>query len=272
MHMSTVERLLDLLEGSSELRPLLRTLDQQQVIGRFLNIDLTSKFQSIYEVSSNSQQPRYTTIGYEGWVRSFDAQNSEGLSPYNLFARAAREHELIALDRLCRTLHAINFFSMSIPGFLFLNVHERLLKNIKYDHGRTFAAILIAMGLNPGQIVIEIPEAAAGHRTFLEFILENYHRNGFKVAINLPSAGLIHNLATLLEPDFYKIDARIACSDGSISPLVDYTKHQSIPLIFKQIDSEERLETLLLAGAQYVQGKLFLTQTAQVDKETIAYT
>ncbi|MFX8762612.1 hypothetical protein ABTM82_19775, partial [Acinetobacter baumannii] len=60
--------------------------------------------------------------------------------------------------------------------------------------------------------------------------------------------------------------------DGSISPLIDYTKHQSIPLIFKQIDSEERLETLLLAGAQYVQGKLFLTQTAQVDKETIAYT
>lgn len=271
MQTMTVEWLLDLLEGSSELRPLIRAVNQQQAIGRFLNIDLTTKFQPIYKVSTDPHLPN-TTIGYEGWVRSFDGLNSEGLSPYHLFARAAREHELIALDRLCRTLHAINFFAQSASGFLFLNVHERLLKNIKYDHGRTFAAILIAMGLNPGQIVIEIPEAAAGHRAFLAYILENYRRNGFKVAINLPAAGLIHSLATQLDPDFYKIDARIACSDGSITPLIDYTKHQSIPLIFKQIDNQERLETLLLAGAQYVQGKLFHIQTEDSVTESHAYT
>ena len=67
-------------------------------------------------------------------------------------------------------------------GLLFLRVHERLLKSVKYDHGKHFSSVLQRFGLPAERIVIELPAVAVAHKTFLGYLTRSYQHHGFKVA------------------------------------------------------------------------------------------
>ncbi len=65
-------------------------------------------------------------------------------------------------------------------------MHERLLKSVKYDHGKHFSDVLVSFGLSPARIVIELPSPRSRTRTFLGYLTKSYQHYGFKVAGNLP--------------------------------------------------------------------------------------
>ena len=69
------------------------------------------------------------------------------MNPFDPFERIEDDPQLVALDRMSRALHAINFFGAQRHGLLFLRVHERLLKSVKYDHGQHFSTVLVSFGL-----------------------------------------------------------------------------------------------------------------------------
>ncbi|MGF6730318.1 hypothetical protein OKW50_002399 [Paraburkholderia youngii] len=168
-------------------------------LAHFDGIELTSAYEPIFDISVHGLA-QSLSCGAEGVDRFGDELGFQavthrlGAPPFDVFDpfdNIADDQQLVALDRMSRALHAINFFGPQRHGLLFLRVHERLLKSVKYDHGRHFSSVLTSFNLSPTRIVIELPAAAVAHKTFLGYLTRSYQHYGFKVAGNLSNAGQI---------------------------------------------------------------------------------
>ncbi|ENO86076.1 EAL domain-containing protein [Thauera linaloolentis] len=179
----------------------LRRLPEGGVVGDWFGCELSSVFQPIVPPASGG------IFGYEAYLRILGS-GERSLSPWTLFSANADEGRLVALDRLARTVHALNFLS-SVEGdsLLFLNVHGRLLAAVGGDHGAAFRKVVDALGLPPERIVIETPLEASSQPELLGFVLRNYRNNGFQVAINVDSPMQWQALSSLVPAQFVKIDS-----------------------------------------------------------------
>ncbi|PXW23726.1 EAL domain-containing protein [Paraburkholderia caballeronis] len=239
-----------------------------QAVARRGGIELCSAYEPIYDVTvhgleqSLSAEPASAErfgdeLGFQAVTLRADGPQAVPCDP---FGDTLDDPELVALDRMARALHAINFLGAKQHGLLFLRVHERLLKSVKYDHGRHFSNILVSFGLNPGRIVIELPAAAVAHRTFVGYLTKSYQRYGFKVAGNLPNAGQILSVSDMARLDFVKMDAGIALRDSMVKPLVSYAARLRIPLIFSRVADAAQFDLLQQYDVRFVQGPLFAAQ------------
>ena len=229
---------------------------------RFRDVRLDSDYEPIFDVSMSGMQTLWSApdsadrfgdeLGFQAKTLRADGE------PFDPFDTVEDDRELVALDRLARTLHAINFFGAQRHGLLFLRVHERLLKSVKYDHGQHFSSVLVSLGLNPSRVVIELPSAAVAHRTFLGYLTKSYQRFGFKVAGNLPNAGHIMSISDTVPLDFIKIDGGAVLRDAMTKPLVAYANRLGTPLIFDRVSNEIQFDQLQQFGARFVQGSLFV--------------
>ncbi|WP_025601505.1 EAL domain-containing protein [Burkholderia sp. WSM2230] len=234
-------------------------------LARFTDLELTSAYEPIFDISVHALAQSMSSdvesvdrfgdeLGFQAVTQRLDA------APFDLFEacdRIADDQQLVALDRMSRALHAINFFGAQRHGLLFLRVHERLLKSVKYDHGRHFSSVLMSFGLNPSRIVIELPAAAVAHKTFLGYLTKSYQHYGFKVAGNLSNAGQILSVSDTARLDFLKMDAAVALRDATVKPLVGYASRLRIPLIFNRVMDEPQFEALQQYDVRFVQGPLF---------------
>jgi EAL domain-containing protein (putative c-di-GMP-specific phosphodiesterase class I) len=234
-------------------------------IAHYGEVSLASCYEPIFDVGTHSF-PQTLTVSPGSAERFGDelgfqavTQLADGAS-YDPFAQLDDDRELVELDRLSRALHAFNFFGAQRPGLLFLRVHERLLKSVKYDHGLHFSSVLVKFGLNPSRIVIELPSAAVAHKTFLGYLTKSYQHYGFKVAGNLPNAGQIMSVSEMARLDFIKMDAGAALRDSVVKPLVGYASRLGIPLIFSQVGDEAQFEALQQFDVRFVQGPVFHAQ------------
>lgn len=162
---------------------------------------LTSVFQPIVDPLAGR------VAGVEALLR-IPGSGDRSLSPWNLFSTAADDSNLVALDRLCRTLHLLNAQAAGEDSLLFLNVHGRLLATVEADHGRAFRRVVEALGADPARIVIETPLAASLQPDLLAFVLRNYRQHGFQVAVNVESPAQWQAIAGVVRPQFVKIDGR----------------------------------------------------------------
>lgn len=163
---------------------------------------------------------------------------------------------LIDADRVLRAVHAVNFFLAGRSPLLFLPVHDRLLKSIRYDHGKHFAQLLISLGLSPARIVIEIPPASAAHKTFLGYLLRSYRSYGFKVAAYLEDAGKVLTLDSTAMPDFVIAHAHSALRDGVVRPLVRFGALTKVRVVFAGADGADERDRLTAMGATYIENSL----------------
>ena len=209
-------------------------------LAQFDGLELASAYEPIFDISVHALAQSLSSgaegvdrfgdeLGFQAVTQRLDGAPFDAFDPFD---RVADDQELVALDRMSRALHAINFFGAQRHGLLFLRVHERLLKSVKYDHGRHFSTVLVSFGLNPSRVVIELPAAAVAHKTFLGYLTKSYQRYGFKVAGNLSNAGQILSVSETARLDFIKMDAAIALRDAMVKPLVGYASRLRIPLIF----------------------------------------
>jgi EAL domain-containing protein (putative c-di-GMP-specific phosphodiesterase class I) len=228
-------------------------------------IELASAYEPIFDITVHALAQSLSS-GAEGVDRfgdelGFQAVTHQlGSAPFDVFDpfdRIGDDQELVALDRMSRALHAINFFGAQRHGLLFLRVHERLLKSVKYDHGRHFSTVLRSFGLNPSRVVIELPAAAVAHKTFLGYLTRSYQHFGFKVAGNLSNAGQILSVSETARLDFIKMDAAVALRDATVKPLVGYASRLRIPLIFNRVMDETQFVALQQYDVRFVQGPLF---------------
>lgn len=222
-----------------------------QAQGRFFNCTITSAFQPIRAFGSTR------IAAYEGLARSASAADA-GLSLWKLLDHAASDDESIELDRLCRMLHAINFFRQADAddADLYLNVHDRLLSAVSSNHGHAFKRILDALGLPIARIVLQLPAASAQQRWLLNYVADNYRRNGFRLALNAATPGEALAVLRQLAPAAIKLDARHLGDSKVLTDLFQAARDTGVRLIFKRVETAQAFERLHEAGGApvFVQG------------------
>lgn len=225
------------------------TLPDGTAVGRFLHTDLSSVFQPLIDSGSGA------CIGHEAFVRAHGGGERD-ITPWNLFALVANDETLVALDRLCRIVHVLNFLrAPDVLGKLFLNVQGRLLAAVREDHGHTFRRAIDRLEFDPARIVIETPEAANLDRKLLALVLSNFRLNGFRVAANTLGLADLESLLQMVRPDFVKIDARQVRTPEAMRRVVSMTSDSGTRPIFTRIESAEQLNFLRTLPEVLLQGR-----------------
>ncbi|MDE2366398.1 MAG: EAL domain-containing protein, partial [Betaproteobacteria bacterium] len=147
------------------------------IVGHFFNCWLSSVFQPVFGTSGN------TVAGHAAYIRSV-TDGTSILSPWKAFALTEGDALLVRFDRLCRAIHALNYFGNASHGKLFVTVQPRLLESVKDDHGRAFERILNIIGVETSRVVIEIPTEVNRDSRLLKHVISNYRSRGYQIAVN----------------------------------------------------------------------------------------
>jgi EAL domain-containing protein (putative c-di-GMP-specific phosphodiesterase class I) len=200
--------------------------------GSYFNCVLTSVFQPVRQLGTGK------VVGHEALVRSASEQDS-ALSIWKLLEGGASDIESIALDRLCRMLHAINFFRQQPDdkADLYLGVHERLLAAVSDSHGVVFRRVLAGLGLPLERIVLQMPAARDGQQYMLSYVADNYRRSGFRVALNARDAADALQLVEQISPDVLKIAAGNITDTESLESLAAQCASHGTVLMLTKIES-----------------------------------
>jgi EAL domain-containing protein (putative c-di-GMP-specific phosphodiesterase class I) len=153
-------------------------------------------------------------VGHEALLRA-ESDEGEALTAADVFRRPASAEKLIYLDRLCRTLHALNYLQLtrSGGGTLFLNVEPRHVRAVSSGHGLVFEAILKRCGLSPENIFFELRAGElngdpADDSAALVDALAAYRARGYRIAIDQAGPDLDRELLAKLRPELVKFDVR----------------------------------------------------------------
>lgn len=249
-------RLGDGSDGDSASRSIWRD-GQGRVQGRFFNATLTSAFQSIQALANDGVN---RISGFEGFARSYTVSD-QGLSLWRLLDQAASDDESVALDRLCRMLHAINFFRQQPDADaildpkpdLYLSVHARLLAAVESHHGVAFRRVLDALEVPHERIVLQLPPVRSNQDWPLAVVLQNYRRNGFRLALNaddVQQGCQLLDLPGQAQADVIKVDAREINDEVTALRLIRGAAARGVRLIFTRVDTVGVHQTLLRLGLQ----------------------
>ena len=238
--------------------------------GRFFNATLTSAFQAIHVLDSDR------IVGFEGMARSH-SNGDQGLSLWKLLDQASSDNESVALDRLCRMLHAINFYRQppALDLELYLSVHARLLAAVDGNHGAAFRRVLSALELPHERIVLQLPLVTPHQDWLLNVVAGNYRRNGFRLALNAANARQALGLLDQVCPDVIKFDAREIADEAATLRLLQESARRGVRLIFKRVETMATQATLLRLGEQagqaiLAQGFLWNLPAATLDASGIS--
>ncbi|MES2024073.1 MAG: EAL domain-containing protein [Pseudomonadota bacterium] len=253
-------------------------LDEQgRAHGRYFNSTLTSAFQPIRTPESGE------IVGVQGFMRSY-SKSDAGLSLWKLLDTGATDEQSIELDRLCRLLHAVNFYRQPemVDYDLYLSVHARLLAAVDSNHGMSFRRVLDVLGLPHKKIVLQLPLIQPDQAWLLNYVADNYRRNGFRLAVNAANARQGLELLEQVHPDVIKVDVREITDEEATLQLLRVAADQHVKLVFKRVEStaiydklrtlgSQAQQTILAQGYLWDQPKASFAQEASASElETIA--
>lgn len=209
--------------------------DEGRVQGQFFNCSLTSQFQPVCSLEGR-------LCAFDARSHSYSKENS-GLSVWRILNNAASDDESIELDRLCRILHVLNFFRQAehFDGALLIGVHERLLAAVSSNHGAVFRRILDGLELPIDRILLQLPHANPNHHWLTGFVIENYRRNGFKVATRAASAIEAAQQLMQFQPDLIRVDSRASGDVQALSEVIEHADALGTTLLFASVDREHEL-------------------------------
>jgi EAL domain-containing protein (putative c-di-GMP-specific phosphodiesterase class I) len=228
-----------------------RRVEDGWVAGHFFNCWLASVFQPILDANANE------VTGHAAYIRSA-TDGTSVLSPWKLFALTEGDTLLVRFDRLCRAIHAVNYFERAPQGNLFVTVQPRLLESVKDDHGRAFESILNIIGVETSRVVIEIPIEVNRDSRLLKHVISNYRSRGYQIAVNHGGASedWLAELASLypLHPDIVKLEAPVLLRHSGAGLLVETIHHFGASVLVHEIETPQQISVALEAGADLLQG------------------
>jgi EAL domain-containing protein (putative c-di-GMP-specific phosphodiesterase class I) len=234
-------------------------IDEGRVCARFGGRVFSSLFQPVVRRKSG------LVIGHEAHLKVM-AGEGQGLPAQAIFLDAGDDDELIRLDRLARTLHALNFLLQrdQAGGFLALNVHPQLVQAVPDHHGRAFETVLSRCGLTPDRIVLEIADDGFHRPLQLARAIAEYRERGYRVAIDnfgrhSSDLGRLEELA----PDIVKLDRSLSGHAGQLSlarrvmrALVPELRCLGLRVFSQCIESAEQRQLAIDLGVDGLQGHL----------------
>jgi len=256
MHTTALAQFLGTLPGApTPDRPLWRDA-AGRVQGQFFHCALTSLFETVWQLGADGS---LASAGHEAMMRTWTRDGDLGLNPWKLFSLASDDSTLVELDRLCRLVHTLNYFARTPYDDrrrLVLNVHGRLLAAVAADHGKAFQRAVMALGLRPDQFVIQVPSTANDDLGLLLFVVDNYRRNGFAVAVQASDPAEAGALLVHAKPAFLKLDARRDWHARHLVSLADSARELGVTLALRRCERPSDLELARAAGITYVQGSI----------------
>ncbi|MCX7184888.1 MAG: EAL domain-containing protein [Nitrosospira sp.] len=253
MSISTGQDKLARIQAATDY--LLRCSEDGWIAGYCSNCWLSSIFQPVF--GANGRE----VVGHAAYIRS-DTSGESALSP---LALAGADAQLVHFDRLCRTIHALNYFGDdSRQGSLFVSVQPRLLESVKDDHGLVFGRILDLIGVKTARVVIEIPIEVNRDWRLLKHVISNYRHHGYQVAVNHGGAnddwmedtgGLYFRGLYFMPPDIVRVNASALVRHNETRLLVDAVHRSRGALLVRDIETAQQMATAIRAGADYLQGR-----------------
>ena len=150
-----------------------------RVESRFGGHRLATEFHPVRRASQPS-----LIVGHDATIFAVPPETSQALAE-KVF-QAADVGGVVNLDRLCRTIHMLNYLPDSHEsGYLFLHVHPRHVLGLKKDHGAYFEEVIFRCGLSPRRVVITVPVKPVYDQQFTRLLdgLKNYQSRGYATAI-----------------------------------------------------------------------------------------
>lgn len=237
---------------------LLQRAEDGGVAGYFFNNQLSSVFQPVFDAIGRR------VVGHSAYIRSKPDRDAV-LSPWEVFALASEDTLLVSLDRLCRTLHAINYFRVaSGQGSLFVSIQPRLLESVKDDHGLAFENILNLIGIRTSRVVIEIPSEVNRDSRLLKHVIGNYRSRGYRVAANHSGAN-DESMTELggLYPDVVRLNASMLLQHDGTDTLLDTVHRLGAAILITGIETRQQVISAVRSGADLLQGR-FLGEPARM--------
>jgi len=223
---------------------------------------LTSHFQPLYSLSHQKQ------VGFEALLRG-EQDDGTLVPPVVLFAPKPSSDEG-ALDRASHAVHLANA-RKSLPGdaWLFLNILPATF--IAEGYADQLAMIVRAVGLEPGQVILEILESHGGSVDDMSRAAALYREHGFLIAVDDFGAGQ-SNLDRLLRirPDLVKLDGELirATSHGTEQPilpkLVSLLHQAGMLVVVEGVETTEELILAVESNVDFAQGYLLGRPAAEI--------
>lgn len=187
-----------------------------QVFVHYANLRLESRFTPFVETVSGR------VLGHAAILHTVGLANGRELDPAAVFALPTDAEEFVYLDRLVRTLHALNYLTHTNPGNLLLKVNPKHVASIPADHGLAFEEILRPCGLVPTQITLEIEAGGAEDGDHLRRAVANYKSRGYGISLGrFGIGGSDFDLIREIRPDIAKLDAALLASGRPLHRLID---------------------------------------------------
>jgi len=182
-----------------------------RVFLHYANLRLESQFLPIVETATGKLH------GHAASIEAFGLSNRVRLAPEAVFVLPSDDEEFVYLDRLVRTLHALNYLTKVPRGNLLLKVHTRHLLSVPAHHGLAFEEILRPCGLFPEQITLEIDDT-----DHLVRAIASYRSRGYGIAVShFGRSKLDFGLLGELEPDIVKLDLGLLSSSRPLDRIID---------------------------------------------------
>lgn len=206
---------------------------------------LGSRFRPIVDLHRDS------IVGHQA---SLAARREDGtpVAAGDAYALCESEQAVVHFDRLCRTLHALNFLAQQrqTGGYLQVPVHPRHLLAVSNQHGLVYEAILKRCGLAPIDIVLDIDPAEINTHGHFAHALDNYRQRGYRLALRAPGNPLAWPAVLALAPDILRLPAGLA------APVAD-ARTDGILFEADGIDAEPAALAASQFGIALGQGDLF---------------
>ncbi|MBL8497837.1 EAL domain-containing protein [Nitrosomonas sp. JL21] len=259
-------------EHQSSFRPFI--LENGSVSGVFGPIRISSTFSPLRQVDDyeilRGHIAQLSVSTYET-----DVHNNQPEKIGNLLTDAITQpadfQSIINLDRLCRTVHMLNYLTYAHNGgVLILDVDPRHILGVEQNHGAYFEEIIIKCGLAPRNIVISatINNFYAQYHTQLLSGLNNYRDRGYQIALNIGSlytAKGLRELIDKLSPNYLRITSpspeMIQHSTSiwlsSLKGLIELQHLIGGQTILQHVNKKEQANIALTSGFGLVQGDYY---------------
>ncbi len=236
-------------------------------LSEFIELVSARRLHGVFQPILDMHSGKY--FAFEGLIRG--PQGSSLHSPQALFDCARQLNMTCQFEHLCREIVMADYARLKLPGKLFINASIPCLTDVHFRQDGDLPH-LQALGLTPGQVVIEITENhLVSDFSALHDVLADYRSFGFDLAMDDLGEGFSNlRMWSEVRPAFVKIDRHFitGIADDPLKFQLVRAMHQiaetcGSQLIAEGIETEAEFTTIRDLGIRFAQGYLIARPSAE---------